>query len=395
MNPGGPSATIRPVDIDKASELYQNGQYAESKFLLDNVLAEHPQCGEAYRCRSFVHYATGNVIEAENDARQAVLFTPGDPHSHYALGLALAASKKHKDAIIQFDETLRLEVNHTYARAAVVESLIEHGKAAFAVNAEVDGQDSLVRASKLSRQDPRPYLHLATYFQHAGQAPKARKFVEQALAAGIKNQQIDAIAQTLQVMVPGATPQANVPAPAAAKQAVVQAQQMPCPMCKRPVMEWARVCPHCNSQIKDTVGQERINMVGTAWQEVAYKVVSVLWVLSAIASMVMTYVGLRVQQNQAMGLSGLDATTVSLMDHPSLMFVGIVGFVQLLLGIGLLTENDTCQFIAKLLSWLGTAFALAGVLVWGLGGVWGYFFKSLIDLGIYGFAAYLIGYMSD
>jgi hypothetical protein len=160
-------------------------------------------------------------------------------------------------------------------------------------------------------------------------------------------------------------------------------------------MEWARVCPHCNSQIKDTVGQERINMVGTAWQEVAYKVVSVLWILSAVASMVMTYVGLRVQQNQAMGLSGLDATSVSLMDHPTLMFVGVVGFVQLLLGIGLLTENDTCQFIAKLLSWLGTAFALAGVLVWGLGGVWGYFFKSLIDLGIYGFAAYLIGYMSD
>ncbi len=394
MNPGGPSTAIRPVEIDTASEMYQNGKYMEAKALLDRVLIDFPQNGEAYRCRSFVHYATGNFIEAETDGRQSVLFTPADPHGHYALGLALAAQKKHKDAIVQFDEAVRLEVNHTYAKAATVESLIEHGKSAMAVNAEVDGEAALSRATKLSRQDPRPYIHLATYFQHANQPVKAKKYIEQALAAGIKNQQIDAMAQSLQIYSAGNV-QANVAAPAAAKQAVVQAQQMPCPMCKKPVMEWARVCPHCNSQIKDTVGQERINMVGTAWQEVAYRVISVLWIVMAVVSMVMTYVGLRVMQNQAMGLSGLDATPVNLMDHPSLMFVGVVGFIQLVLGVGLLTENDICQFIAKMLSWLGTAFALAGVLVWGLGGVWSFFFKSLADLAIYGFAAYLIGYMSD
>ncbi len=373
--------------LSLAKVYYQEQRYPEAKTALEHAVREQPDLAEAWQLLGLSYYCLQDYAQSESAQRKSLALAQV-AHTYFGLGLALAAQAKYDEAISSFDKALELEPNNQHARASLVETLINQGQERLAGNNFPVAERSLDRAIKLNRSDPRPVVLLARHFAASNLEGRAKQIVSEAVGHGAKSDDLTALVQELGIQaLPSAT--AGVQKQQA-RDAVAKSEQIPCPICKMPIMEWATTCPYCKQRIRQSTMMAAAEAIKPSWQEVAYKIITVLWILQGAWSI---YSGLQFVESVDRGtreLTGAGASNVGGMTG----YFWVIGLVQIALGIGLWFENETVQFIAKIICYLallvnGLAFIQSVALGHGLAIV-----ISLVQLSITCLTMYLISYAS-
>lgn len=387
--------------VNRAQQLLEHHQYAEVLALLSPQLESQPTA-PTLRCAGFAELGLHRLDSAQAHLAKACELDPEDPHIHFGLGLAYAAQNHFNEAISAFDRAMELAPNLGPVRAHLVDALMHQGEKEFLVFQVERGESLLRRAIKLAHGDQRPAIMQAQLFLENHEPGKAKALVQQTLAHPPLSPELLNLAANLQIEIPaGAVKRAEAmpppaPLPPAAPIHTPQTtvprashHEVPCPVCQRLVMEWASICPHCNSRIKDSPASVALSQISThTWQDIAYRVMSWIWIAYGVLSIVLGLIVIRNMENAAAD-RGVDISTMS---KGGTAYFWVVGIAQIALGIGLLVENETMQFISKILCYLSLAGGAVSLLIGLVSANWGGVVKALFDLGFAGFMIYLINY---
>jgi hypothetical protein len=154
------------------------------------------------------------------------------------------------------------------------------------------------------------------------------------------------------------------------------------------ISEWTFVCPHCGERLRESARSIEIANIKAPWQEVAYKIVSVLWILLGLFTIWQGYYEVRVAENEAIR-EGYEAGN---MFTPMLAYYCIVALIRIGIGVGLLVENEFVQGIAKFICFLGILGGLLGMMSFSTGHVAAGIF-ALVQVAVAGFTLYLINFV--
>lgn len=324
----------------KADELYANQDYLgaaeEYKKLLENQPANpvlRKQLGLALTLGK-------KVDEGLEQLKTAAAMQAADPEVRYAYGYGLGMAGKFDEAIEELDVALNLQPNHIPARQGIIYCLLTSGQALAQVN-PVLGEQRLDRAFKLDPKNAHVASTLLTHMVRSNQKGKAINFIKD-LDAHIKTQtplkenletlQTDPeyIATFKQIAM---AQKSTAPKPVAPTTGGTL-KQVPCPACKQMIMDYAAICPHCNTRLKAT-GTFAGMDTGPRWewQEIAFTIMSVLWCLLTGFS---TFVAALACMNPKVGWNGIGA------------FFFVVSLAQFLIGVGLLCRLEWIGFIARI-----------------------------------------------
>lgn len=360
----------------KGNELYAIGDYAGAKEQYKMWTDTSPVTADAWRLLGFAQYAVQEFDAAVESMIKASKLGPENADNHFGLGMAQLALNNVDSGIDALDEAVVIRPDHPHAKKNLTDALCRRAQSHLQTGDDLLAERDFDRAVKVGRQDPDAIIAFGKYLIDSGQKPRAVKLIQQALINVPGDKRILSAAAHLGVSADAATA-----SDAAKKAQVQQSQQKQCPACKQLVMNWAAVCPHCNSVIGAIPSQFAGRDTGPryTWKEIAYKIMCVYWigmgVYSVISGFLMTKRG-----------------------GPTLGFESIfyaIGGLQIAMGLGLLFEVEWVQFIAKLLCILNAIFAAWGILMqFGLGHIVGGLVQ-VAALGLTLFQIYLLSEMSD
>jgi tetratricopeptide (TPR) repeat protein len=330
--------TATSFDIRSGIDLYLKQDYPGAEVALSEAVQRQPTWAEGLSYLGFAQYMQQKYSEAASHLEKAVLLEPENAEARFGLGLVWAAMGKVDPAIACWDETLRVKPDHAGAKQSLVGGLI-HRAQKYLDDKDYDrAEHDLDRAIKIDKKSPQAVCMLANHFEAQGFLPRAEKVIAEALGHMPDDPHIQAFAAKLGVTASKAAvsqaQQAN------ARAAVQQSQQVPCPACKRMVMEWTVICPHCTSQIKampGTFAGRADALPVVAWQDVMYYIMSVIWILMGAAPIL----AIGFTAGFDMAFSGISA------------FITTISLAQVLIGIGLLFQNDFAMTFAKWLCIIG------------------------------------------
>lgn len=288
-----------------------------------------PTSPDAWRMLGFSQYACQLFTDSVTSMGRAVGLQPENPENNFGLGMANAATGDFDSAISSFDETVRLRPDHPHAKKGLVDALLRRAQVYLSQNNGQYAEHDMDRAVKIDRRNPEPVLVLAKYFVDTGQQARAGKLAQQALLDMPNDSTIKAAAHQLGVSAP-----TSAVTEAQKKAQVQQSQEGSCPACKKTVMNWASVCPHCSTVIRQIPSQFAGRDTGPrySWKEVAYKIMAVLWILNGVFSI---FQGFMLTQGEQV-FRGIE------------MYSYVVGAIIIGMGIGLLLETEWVQFVAKI-----------------------------------------------
>lgn len=361
--------------LDEGLMLYQQQRYLEAEEKLIKASGSVPNSGQLWRTLGLSQMAQGKFDLAEVNIGKAIALDSKDGDSYYALGLVHSQQHQWDKAAANFQEALTHKPNDNAAKEALSTALVYRGTLALQNDDYQHGEHDLEMAMKLNRTSHYAPVALANHFIKVGQEARAKQVVTAALPHLSTNSEMQALATKLgisyNVQIQAATQQVS------AKAAIQAAQEVACPCGKAKVMEWATICPHCSRQIKaNPTGFAHLKQgPSVAWQDVAYMVVSGIYCLASALPVI------------AFAMRGLP-----IFELPYAI-VTIWAGANFLLAIGLLFQNEFCQWWAFRLSILGCLRDVLGILI-----SWGNIPAQLLSLfsaGISGFMAYLISYVGD
>jgi tetratricopeptide (TPR) repeat protein len=419
------------VLTDRDVQLIQQAQgllYASNpqgaKDLLEPIVQKQATFPEAWKWLGFAHVALQDFPAAEDAFAKSVAMAPDDAMTHYGRGQLLAVQNRLLDAVSAYDRALEVQPGFDAARSALVDALIALGSKEFAMYHAHQGQAFLDRAIKLSHGSPTAYIALIKGLVDNNDRGRAKQQVGLALKANPHSQELQMWAANLGVQSLTPTPPSQVaaavptqppvvaaqapapqvayaasPAPSAAiaapspvspapAPAQAPAKQIPCRACKRLISEWTFVCPHCGERLRESARSIEIANIKAPWQEVAYKIVAVLWILLGLFTVWQGYYEVRVAENEAIR-DGYEAANVF---TPLLAYFVIVALIRIGIGVGLLMENEFVQGIAKFICFLAILDGLLRTLSFTVGDVAGGV-AALIQLVVAGFTLYLINFV--
>jgi len=361
-------------------QLYLNQDYAGAEHALSDAVKMNPTWSEGWSYLGYAQYMQKRYTEAGASLERAVMMDQESPEARFGLGLVWAAMKRVDAAIACWDETLRLKPTHADAKRSLVGALIYRGQQNIAQKDYDRAEIDLERAIKLDRNAAQAVVILTNHFIEQNMVQRAQRTVKEGLAHMPNDGQIQELAVKLNVRADkdllGDAHDAQ------AKQQVRKAQEVPCPNCKRPVMEWASICPHCNMQIKalpSLFTGRKASVPTTEWQEVAFYVFTSLWVLANLAPVILLLASGGVDK----AFSGIGA------------FVSTFYLVMVGVGIGCLFKNETLMFIAKILCYIVLLFTSINLFVGFFTGFYAMAAIYALLLALTGFMIYLLNYMSD
>lgn len=124
--------------------------------------------------------AQGHYAASEDCCRAALEIDPEYGEAHYALGVALAVRKQHRDALQHFHLALKCGCSLGTLELALGKSLHELGRYDEAI-------DAFKRAAGLLPHDPRPNIALGDAFSELGMIREAQACFEAAVALSPEN----------------------------------------------------------------------------------------------------------------------------------------------------------------------------------------------------------------
>lgn len=366
---------------EEAESAFKSGDFVQAAEAYRKVVAGDPGSASGWRGLGISLIQTGATEEAIEACQKAAALQPGSADCRYAYGYALGAQKRFREAITELDAALNLQPNHGPARQVLIFALSQLGQSLVDQDPR-QAETYLERAVKLDHRNPNV---LAPYLEHlrkTGQKGKAAQAIGH-LDDGLKaDPNLKPILDKMHedpafhnVLQQAAMAKDNVIARAAVHApAQSSINYVPCPNCKQQIADYAAICPHCNFQNR-AVGTFAGRDTGPnyEWQEVAFTIVSIIWLLNA-------------------GWSIFDATRLPGMVRDFFLTIGIANAA---VGLGMLFRMDIAMIIAKFLCYVNLLFASYGVVFGLMLGRYGNFAGSLFTLSLAGFLIYLINYNSD
>lgn len=365
--------------LDMARLSYQEKRYTEAKVMLEGLADAHPESGETWKLLSYTLYGLHQYQAAEKSALSAIDASSSDADCHYAFGLAVAAEGRWGEAVRIFDHVLVLQPNHAYARTGLSDALVHHARQLIAADNYQLAEQELDRAIKLGKGDPRPTIALAEHFLQLQKPQRAAQVVTAAIQNGLKGPELEALSLRLGIHATAGHAQDLKQV----RMAVAQATQKQCPRCGLKSPDWLPKCANCGADMHTGKFTTAAAEVKTEWQVIAYKIMAVLWIV----------LGVIITASSSISMAAMKGTKSESMS--SIMILPImVGLLDILVGIGLLAENETLQFIAKILCYLNlfiTAMQLVTALAMGNMGEAAFQFGYLCFVG---FMVYLIRFVA-
>lgn len=371
----------------------------EVKQRADDLYAKQDYLGAAEEYRKLVQEQPGNALavkqlglaltlgkqadEGVKHLQTAAAMQGADPEMRYAYGYGLGMAGRFDEAIDELDVALNLQPNHIPARQGLIYCLLTSGQAIAQVN-PILGEQRLDRAHKLDPKNPHVASAYLSLLVRGNQKGKALNFIRDMdshlktlspMKENLEKLQVDPeyITSLKQIAM---AQKSTAPAPAAPI-ANSTLKQVPCPACRQMIMDYAAICPHCNTRLKAT-GTFAGRDTGPAveWQEVAYTIMSILIVgLAALG------IFLSLPDAQKGGYS--DFRTIPL----------AAACIQMLFGLGLLFRQEWIGFIAKIFLYIRIVINLPFFAVYLLAGYWLAAGVHLLELAVACFMIYLINYV--
>lgn len=359
-------------------QLYLSQDYAGAEAQLSEAVRARPDWSEGWSYLGFSQYMQQKFTEAAASLERAVMMDQENPEARFGLGLVWAAMKRVDAAIACWNETLRINPGHVDAKRSLIGALIFRAQA-YITDKDYDRAESdLERAIKIDRTNSAAVVLLANHFVDQNMTARAEKTVKEALAYIPNDGNVQALALKLNVQ---ADKDAQVAAQdKQARQQILKSQEILCPACKRPIMEWAAICPHCNTQIKalpSTFAGRQAAVAGVTWQDVLYYILSAIWVINGTILVVIALMS----GNIGHAFSGFQGFLNSI----------LVGMA--LVGVGLLFKMDAAMFIAKILCYLGLVLFVPNLAMLFFGGLYLLAAIYALPVGIMCFMIYLLNYM--
>lgn len=370
-------ATFHP-DLRAGVTTYLQGDYPSAERQLSEAVQFRPDWAEGWSYLGFSQYMQKKYPEASASLERAVMIDSENAEARYGLGLVHAAMRQVDAAIACWDETVRVKPDHADAKRSLVGGLIFRAQQEIAAKDYDRAERDLDRAIKVDRTQSQAALVLANHFIEQSMTARAQKVVGEAISRMPDDPQLVALAAKLDVR-----PDHDLQVLAQQQQArrqVAKSQEVPCPACKRPVMEWAAICPHCNTQIKAMPSQFAGRQDATkayAWQDVMYYIMVSLWMLNSLAPVLL--VGFAKGWDIAFSGFGMAVNTINL--------------ISAAIALGLYFLNDFCMTIAKILCYINLFFGAIGLITSFFIGFYLLAAMNLLSLGIAGFMVYLLNYM--
>lgn len=371
-------AVAGQIDPRAGINLYLSQDYVGAEAQLTEAVRMRPDWAEGWSYLGFSQYMQQKFTEAAASLEKAVMMDQDNPEARFGLGLVWAAHKRVDAAVACWNETLRLKPDHVDAKRSLVGALMFRAQGYIAEKDYDRAEGDLERAIKIDRTNPQPVVILGNHFIDLNMTARAQKTVRDALGFMPNDGQIQAMALKVGVQADKDTQVAAHDAQA--KQQVQKSQEVPCPNCKKPVMEWAAICPHCNMQIKampSLFATRAAETPAVMWQDVMYYIVAVLWTLVGAAPFLI--IGLTIGFKTA--FSGLEA-------FPMTMGIATIG-----LGVGLLFQNDFCMTVAKWLAILDILWSILMAMPHYYGKMPVLVIIDFASIGLNGFLIYLLNYM--
>lgn len=364
-------------DLRAGIQLYMNQDYVGAEAQLADAVKVRPDWAEGWSYLGFSQYMQQKFTEAAASLEKAVMMKQEDPEARFGLGLVWAAMKRVDAAIACWNETLRINPAHADAKKSLVGALVYRAQTYFADKDYDRGENDLERAIKIDRTVPQPVIVLANHFIEQNMTARAQKTVKDALAYIPNHGDILALAHKLNVSADKDAQ--SVAHDQQARQQVQKSQEVPCPACKRPIMEWAAICPHCNTQIKALPSQfaGRMDaMPKVIWQDVAYYIVAALLTGQAAIPLIISMAE-KGASGAFTGLAGIG---------------NAINVIIALLGVGCLFKMDTVMYITKILCYIDGFFLILALFMTFFAGFYGAAALVFGQLSIVGFMIYLLNY---
>jgi len=128
-----------------------------------------------YNARALALQASGRLDEAIIDFQHALEFAPNDPAIHNAIGTSLSAQGRWKLAIAAFDRSISLKSDDPTAH-------FRRGRALIGIDDNKSAETAYERAVELNPNHVDALANIASIAARSGQYDKARLFAERALA---------------------------------------------------------------------------------------------------------------------------------------------------------------------------------------------------------------------
>lgn len=369
-----------------ALELFNQRDFAGAADKYREAIQSEPHAHALHRGLALSLANSGQLDDALTSAQKAAELQPSDAENQYALGFAFGKSGRWAEAIRALDACLYLNPNHGYAKPALVAALVELGKQERA-NEPREAIKHFDRAVKLDRNNPYALAALieceiaaghkgqvVTTIQNADSRIKEAEPVKSLIAKlaqdpeyAVHMKHADMGKQTSQGRVTATT----APPPATAG----GPKHVPCPNCRQMIMDFAAICPYCNTKLK-AIGTFAHHDRGpdVIWQELALTICSVIWIIMSVIGTIAT-----LQQPSG----------------PSQNFGLTVEGFRFLVGLGFLLRWEWMAFVGKIYLWLAAAGYAAMLLLGAMAGIWVLALIGLVSVCLAGFMIYLVSYCID
>jgi tetratricopeptide (TPR) repeat protein len=365
----------------RAERLYAARDFTGAADCYRELLEQAPMSAPALRGLGLCLLMQQELEEALKLCAQAAALHPGDAECRYAYGFALGKAGRFGEAVEEFDAALQAQPNHAPAKAALVYSLMTHAQE-LGRDEPLHAEPALDRAFKLDSKNPEAFGALLNLYVQTGQRGKAIRLLTNAPERLRSDPKVGPLIQQLQANpeYANAIRQSQMdkqsrPLDSRSYGNATTLQQVPCPNCRQPIMDYAAICPYCNFQNR-AVGRFAGRQTGPAWvwQDVAYTIMSLIWCLSACYTIYAFW-----SYDWEMGRN----------------FMFVIGGGNLLVGLGLLFRLEWIAFLAKILCMISLFLYGLSMLAAMMTGDLPMVGANLLQVGFAGFLIYLINYQFD
>jgi len=140
--------------IRDAAQAIAAGDLQRAETELNVVLAAVPNEYRALNLMGIVRAQQRREPEAEKLLRRSIELNPAFASAHVSLGMLYVQMARPDDAIVEFQEALRLDADRSDARSALVNTWREEARAAVGRNDPEKALSLLLRARKTESKDP-------------------------------------------------------------------------------------------------------------------------------------------------------------------------------------------------------------------------------------------------
>ena len=173
--------------LQDAAQLILSGNLDKAESNLRKVLATDPEEFHALNFLGVIRAQQHKEREGEALFQRVIARKPKFVGAHVNLGHLYAQTKRDEEAAIQFQEALRLDPTRSDALSALVSVLRSQARAAVAAADLEKGLALLLRARKLSPQDPEVLFEFGMTALQMSLFPDAIQAFEESLAARKNN----------------------------------------------------------------------------------------------------------------------------------------------------------------------------------------------------------------